>query len=82
METVIFASPLLLTLYGVALLICIFDLVKRDSGYFFPILSAALFVGTTVYACLLGAGYAEVSIVTLVFLALNLTVYFMHREGK
>ncbi len=82
MEIVIFGSPLLLTLYGVALLICIFDLIKRDSGYILPIASAGIFLGTTVYACLLGAGYVEISIVTLVFLALTLTVFFVHREGK
>lgn len=82
MESVIFSSPLLLVLYGVAILMCIFDLIKRDSGYIFPMLSAAIFVGTTIYALLLGAGYAEISIVILVFLALNLSVFFVHREGK
>lgn len=82
MESIIFGSPLLLTLYGLAFLICIFDLIKRDSGYILSLVSAAIFVGTTVYACLLGAGYVEISIVTLIFLALTLTVFFVHREGK
>lgn len=81
MDSVILSSPLLLVLYDVAMLICIFDLIKRVTGYIFPILSAVIFVATTVYAILLGAGYVEVSIVVLIFLALNLGVFFVHREG-
>lgn len=72
MECVIFGSPTLMLLYGAALLICIYDLVRRASGYVFSVLAAAIFVGTTVYAFVLGAGYEEVGIVTLAFLALNL----------
>lgn len=79
MESIIFASPVLLIMYGVAILICIFDLIKRASGYVFPILSAAIFVGATVYAFLLGASYEEVGIVILVFLALNLVSYMRHK---
>ena len=82
MESVIFGSPLLVFLYGIAALICIFDLFKRASGYVFPLLSAVLFVGTTIYAMLLGANYEELGIVVLIFLALNLTVYSRHKGDK
>lgn len=79
MESVIFSSPLLLILYGVAIFFCIFDLIKRASGYIFPVISAIIFVGTTVYAFLLGAGYVEVGVVVLIFLALNLGAMFVHK---
>lgn len=82
MEGVIFSSTLLLVLYGTAILLSIFDMVKRASGYLFPVLSVIIFTGTTVYALLLGAGYDEVGLVTLIFLLLNLTSYMRRRGGK
>lgn len=82
MTNVIFGSPLLIGLYAVALLLCIFDLVKRASGYVFSIISAAIFTGTTIYAALLGAGYYEIGLVALVFLALNLGAFLRHRGDK
>ena len=36
MESVILSSPLLLISYGIALFLCIFDLIKHSSGYVFP----------------------------------------------
>lgn len=81
MESVILGSPVLLILYGLALLLCIFDLIRRASGYLFPILSALIFVGATVYAFLLGAGYEELGLVTLIFLALNIGD-FVRTGGK
>ena len=79
MESVIFSSTLLLILYGIALILCIFDLIKHASGYVFPILSAMIFVGATIYALILGAGYDEVGIVVIVFLLLNLCSYARHK---
>lgn len=81
MKSVILGSPVLLILYGLALLLCIFDLIRRASGYLFPILSALIFVGATVYAFLLGAGYEELGLVTLIFLALNIGD-FVRTGGK
>lgn len=73
---------MLIVLYGVALLICIFDLIKRASGYVFPILSAAIFIGATVYAFLLKASYEEIGLIVLVFLTLNLSAYLRHKGDK
>ena len=72
MDGVIFSSTILLVLYGIAIGLCLFDIIKRASGYVFPILSAMIFTGTTVYAFILGAGYEEAGLITLVFLLLNL----------
>ena len=70
-EIVILNSPLLLLLYGLALAVNIFDLVKKTGGIL-PVLSACLVVGTSAYALLLGAGFYEVATVILAFLLLNL----------
>lgn len=82
MESVIFSSTLLLVLYGIAIILCVFDLIKRASGYVFPVISAVIFTGTTIYALILGAGYEEVGIVTLVFLLLNAGAYVRNRGDK
>jgi len=82
MTSIVFSSPLIAILYAIAALFCIFDLIKRASGYVFSIISAVIFVGTTIYAFLLGAGYEEVGLVALIFLMLNLAVFFRHRGDK
>lgn len=79
MDSVIFSSTPLLVLYGAAILLCIFDLIKRASGYVFPVISAVIFTGTTIYALILGAGYEELGIVVLVFLLLNLGAYMKNK---
>lgn len=81
MKSVIFSSEILILLYGAAILLCVFDLVKKASGYVFPVLSAVVFSGATVYAVLLGAGYEELCLVTLMFLMLNLGTYAKRRGG-
>ncbi len=81
MQSVIAGSPLFLLLYGAALLLLIFDLVKRSSGYGFPILSAVLFTGTTIWAMISGAGYEEVGMMVLIFLVLNV-FGFLRSGGK
>lgn len=79
MDSVIFSSVPLLVLYGGAMALSIFDLIKRASGYVFPVISAVIFTGTTIYALILGAGYEEVGIVALVFLLLNAGAYMRNR---
>lgn len=75
-ESVIFNSPVLIAGYSIALFFCIFDLFKHSSGYIFPVISAVACVTTTVAALILGAGLYEVALVMMVFLALNLSVYW------
>lgn len=70
-EIIILNSPLLLLLYGLALALNLFDLVKK-TGMVLPVLSACLVVGTSAYALLLGAGLYEVATVIIAFLLLNL----------
>ena len=82
MESVIFSSPYLLVAYGIALFFCIFDIVRRSSRYVFLLLSAVICIGTSIAAFLMGAGYTEIGIVMLVFLALNLISFIRHKGDK
>ena len=82
-ESVIFNSPLLLICYGTALLLCVFEIKKRISGYVLPILSALVCLLTTAYALLKGATLYETSTIILIFLIVNLSVYSKNgRENK
>ncbi len=80
-DSVIFNSYLLVAGYGVAALICIFEIIRPSSGYILPAVSAVIFVATTIAALLLKADLTEVILFVLVFLALNLTS-FGRRGGK
>lgn len=72
MESVIFTSPFLLILYGIALGLCLFELFTKTTGYVLPLLSCAIVIGTSIYAIILGANLLEVCIVFVVFILLNL----------
>ena len=74
MESMILSTPLLLVGFGLALALCAFAFFKR-TGYVIPIISAVIFTATFTYALLLGATMREVLIVTLVFLAVNMTAF-------
>ena len=69
---VIFNSPILLCLYGLALALALFELFSKTTGYILPIISFAIVVGATIYGLLLGAGLFEVIIILLIFLLLNM----------
>lgn len=71
-SSVIFNSPILLVLYGLALAIALFELVNRSTGFVLPIVSLAIVIGTSIYAILLGATLFEIAIIVLVFLLLSL----------
>ncbi len=75
MESVILSSPILLVLYILSLLLSLYDVVRKTSGYVFPLLSALVFTGTTAYALILGAGFEETGLVVLIFLAVNLGAF-------
>ena len=72
MESVILGTPFLCVIFGVALALCVFGIVRR-AGYVVRIIAAAVFVAAFTYALLLGATMREVLIVTLVFLAVNMS---------
>ena len=71
-ESTILNTPILLLLLGIALGLCLFDRVYRNTKGWFTLCSAALAVGTASYALLLGVGTGEVVTVLLLFLSLNL----------
>ena len=70
-ESIIFNSPILLALYGIALVLVVYDLRNR-SGAILPYLSAAIVVATSAYALILGAGLIETAAVMTAFLIVNL----------
>ena len=70
-ESVIIHTPLLLILYGLALALNLFDLVKR-TGFLLPVLSAFIAVGASALALLSGASLYETGTVLLIFILVNL----------
>ena len=69
-ESVIFNSPILLVLYGIALALVLFNL-KNRTGAVLTYVSAALVVCSSAYALLLGASLWETAVVIVVFLLIN-----------
>lgn len=81
-NSVIFNQPLLLILLGIALLLGVFDIKKRASGYILPLLSILITLGTLAYAILLGASLYETATVLMLFAAVNLLSYGAQKGGK
>ena len=69
-ESVIFNSPILLVLYGISLALVLFNM-KNRTGAVLTYVSAALTIGASAYALLLGASLWETAIVMVVFLLIN-----------
>ena len=78
MESIIIENPILWLGYGIALFFCVYDLIKKATGYIFPVLSLIFFFATTTYAVLLGAPLYEIGTVMLIFLTLNFASFFKH----
>lgn len=66
--------PLALLLYGTALFFCLFERRYRASRGVFFLLSAALALGASAYALIMGAGLWETAAVLLAFLLLDMGV--------
>ena len=80
-DSVILNSPFLLVGFGIALFFCLTDLASRKTGYVFQVISAVTCVIASIAALLLGASLFELCTGILVFLALNLTVYYTGDGG-
>ena len=74
MDSTILQLPLVMILYGVALMLCLFDRSKKATGGLFTILSTALAVVGTVYALLMGTPLTECATVLMIFMLLNMGV--------
>lgn len=72
--SVILQLPLALLLYGAALFFCLFERRYRATRGVFFLLSAALALGASAYALIMGAGLWEAAAVLLAFLLLNMGV--------
>jgi hypothetical protein len=79
-NSVIFNSPLLLLCFFLAFLFDLFEIKKKATGYVCPLLSLLAFAGSLTYSLLLGASYKEASIMILIFLMLNMTIYLQKKE--
>ena len=69
--SVILSSPLLLILYGIALGLSVYDMIKK-TGFLLPVLSALLVVSVSAYALLHGAGLFEIAAAATLFLVVQL----------
>lgn len=70
--SVLLETPVLWILFGAALGLCLFDRAYRGTRGIFTVLSALLAIIGCAYALLLGAGAAEIAVILLAFLPLNL----------
>ena len=70
--SVILETPVLWLLFGAALGLNLFDRAYRGTRGIFTVLSALLAIIGCAYALLLGAGAAEIAVILLAFLLLNL----------
>lgn len=70
--SVLLETPVLWILFGAALGLCLFDRAYRGTRGIFTVLSALLAIIGCAYALLLGAGAADIAVILLAFLLLNL----------
>lgn len=70
--SVLLETPVLWILFGAALGLNLFDRAYRGTRGIFTVLSALLAIIGCAYALLLGAGAAEITVILLAFLLLNL----------
>ena len=77
-ESVIFTSPMLLALYGIALAITLFEKWRR-TGAVLPWMAAIIVMAASGLAVIMGASLMETAAVIVVFIIVNLIGM---REGK
>ena len=70
--SVLLETPVLWILFGAALGLNLFDRAYRGTRGIFTVLSALLAIIGCAYALLLGAGAAEIAVILLAFLLLDL----------
>ena len=70
--SVLLETPVLWLIFGAALGLNLFDRAYRGTRGIFTVLSALLAVLGWAYALLLGAGAADIAVILLAFLLLNL----------
>ena len=71
-ESIILSTPLLWLLFGLALVLCLYDKSQRATNGFFTAASAVISVIGCAIALILGAGIGEVVTVLLAFLLLGM----------
>ena len=70
-ESVIFNSPILIVLYGIALAVTLFEKRNRTNAVL-SWAAAILVLGTSGFAMILGASYLETAAVVVLFLMIQL----------
>ncbi|MBQ7226814.1 MAG: hypothetical protein IJX05_00255 [Clostridia bacterium] len=71
-NSVILNSPIILVLLGVAVLLSVFNAVKRPKTFIIALIALVLVVVAITYAIIMKASLQEVIIVLLLFVVLNL----------
>lgn len=80
-DSVIFNTPVLLILFGAAVVLAAAGLIKR-TDYLLPIASAVFAAAACIYSLLLGAELREVLVFILLLLAMYLTAFASGRQNK
>ena len=71
-ESVILSTPLLWVIFGIALVLCLYDKSTQATRGLFTAASAVLVVVACAIALILGAGIGEVITILLAFLLMGL----------
>lgn len=80
-DSVILVTPLLLILFGAALVLALAGSIGR-TGYVLPAISAAVSVAAVTVSLLYGADMREVLVMILVLLAVHLPAFTSGRKDK
>ena len=70
-ESVIFNSPILIVLYGIALAVTLFEKVNR-TGAVSAWIAAMLVVGASTLSVIMGASLVETAAIIVLFIIINL----------
>ncbi len=80
MEGVLFQSPFILGGFVLAIVLMVFELRTKSTGYVLPAISVMLTVADIVYGVLRGVTLQEIAIVLMVFIIINLTAFKFNGE--
>ena len=82
MNSVILTNPLLISLFAVALVLLIVDIIVKRIQWAFKLSAALLTIGATIISLLLGATYQEVLSAILVLSIVVLFGMYTKKKGE
>ncbi len=75
MEGILFQSPFILGGFILAIVLLVFELRTKSTGYILPVISVALTVADVVYGILRGVTLQEIAIIFMVFIIINIVAF-------